>query len=142
MKGTLKLIDFGISKAINETANVMRENQVGTVNYMAPEALGGSQGERLKIGRPSDVWSLGCILYEMVYGSPPFAEFNVVLRLQKIIDSIIDFPKIDDEDLLQSMKGFLVREQTDRFTIPRLLSHAFLQANSNKKLLIKSNAKA
>jgi serine/threonine-protein kinase TTK/MPS1 len=136
VKGTLKLIDFGISKAIqsNETANVMRENQVGTVNYMAPEALGGSQGERLKIGRPSDVWSLGCILYEMVYGSPPFAEFNVVMRLQKIIDSThkISFPQVEDDDLLQSIQGCLIREQTQRFTISQLLSHPFLKANSNK----------
>lgn len=40
VRGRLKLIDFGISKAIqNDTTNIVRENQVGTVNYMSPEAL-------------------------------------------------------------------------------------------------------
>ena len=99
VRGTLKLIDFGISKAIqsNETANVVRENQVGTVNYMAPEALtdtSSATSSQLKIGRPSDVWSLGCILYEMVYGAPPFGTFNVIQRIHKIIDSSynISFP--------------------------------------------------
>lgn len=40
VRGRLKLIDFGISKCIqNDTTNIVRENQVGTVNYMSPEAL-------------------------------------------------------------------------------------------------------
>lgn len=40
VKGHLKLIDFGISKAIaNDTTNIGRDQQIGTANYMPPEAL-------------------------------------------------------------------------------------------------------
>lgn len=40
VKGRLKLIDFGISKAIaNDTTNIGRDQQIGTANYMPPEAL-------------------------------------------------------------------------------------------------------
>ena len=40
VRGILKLIDFGIAKAIqNDTTNIHREHQIGTVNYMSPEAI-------------------------------------------------------------------------------------------------------
>lgn len=52
VKGRLKLIDFGISKAIgNDTTNIGRDQQIGTANYMPPEALldsgMGAGGKRL-----------------------------------------------------------------------------------------------
>lgn len=40
VKGSLKLIDFGIAKAIpNDTTNISRDQQIGTANYMSPEAI-------------------------------------------------------------------------------------------------------
>ena len=57
VKGALKLIDFGIAKAIqsDDTTNIYRESQIGTLNYMSPEAIcdtgTGNGGLRMKIGR-------------------------------------------------------------------------------------------
>lgn len=132
VKGNLKLIDFGISKAImNDTTNIVRENQVGTVNYMSPEALQESASSArgiIKIGRPSDVWSLGCILYEMVYKKPPFAGFSLIQRLQKIMDVgyQIEFPPLDNAALLDAIKGCLSRSIKHRLTLGQLLAHPFL----------------
>ncbi|KAJ3960033.1 hypothetical protein N0V92_003310 [Colletotrichum tropicale] len=107
VKGRLKLIDFGIANAIqtDETVNVHRETQVGTPNYMSPESLldfnaprGGRVPGRpklMKVGKPSDVWSLGCILYQLVYGIAPFGHIaNQMARCQAIInwDHNIEFP--------------------------------------------------
>merc|ERR1719436_1008932 len=82
VRGRLKVIDFGIAKRIsNDTTNIMRDNSVGTLSYMAPEAI--KQGQ-LKLGRASDIWSLGIILYQMVYGHAPFAHLDPMQRLLKL----------------------------------------------------------
>ncbi|KAG6900175.1 hypothetical protein C0993_001887 [Termitomyces sp. T159_Od127] len=97
VKGQLKLIDFGIANAIaNDTTNIQRDHQIGTVNFMSPEAIELPDGmRRLKVGRPSDIWSLGCILYQMIYGMPPFQHLNVYQKMKAIPDAahVIDFPE-------------------------------------------------
>jgi serine/threonine protein kinase len=46
-QGSLKLIDFGIAKALsNDTTNIVRDSQVGTVNYMSPESITADMGAR------------------------------------------------------------------------------------------------
>ena len=145
VQGTLKLIDFGISKAImNDTTNIVRENQVGTVNYMSPEALQetsiSSQDHRgrLKIGRPSDIWSIGCILYEMTFGRPPFAQFTTLIqRLHKILDPAyeIEFPQnYPNSELIGVIKGCLLRPPKERLTLPQLFQHSFLKPSSKSEL--------
>lgn len=65
--GTPKLMDFGIAKTENVPGLTETGKVVGTVAYMSPEQV---RGERLD-GR-SDVYSLGCSLYELLTGQPPF----------------------------------------------------------------------
>ncbi|KAF4122482.1 serine/threonine-protein kinase TTK/MPS1 [Geosmithia morbida] len=143
VQGRLKLIDFGIANAIqtDETVNVHRETQIGTPNYMSPESLmdantprgGGRVPGRpklMKLGKPSDVWSLGCILYQMVYGLPPFGHIaNQMARCQAIInwDHGIEFPSRGvggvavPPSLIRTLRRCLQRDQHLRPTCEDLL---------------------
>lgn len=52
---------------------------VGSLNYMAPEILKG-QEHSVK----ADIWSLGCVLYELLYGIPPFKEKTMAKLLLEV----------------------------------------------------------
>lgn len=62
VKGRIKLIDFGISKVGNNNTTSVHNDARGTLNYMAPEVV-----DKKKVNRSCDIWSLGCILYELIY---------------------------------------------------------------------------
>jgi serine/threonine-protein kinase TTK/MPS1 len=110
VEGTLKLIDFGIAKAIqgNDTTNIVRDAQVGTINYMSPEALCPPETENeFKLSRKSDIWSMGCILYQMVFGKTPFHHItNIMAKMRAITDPNHDikFPHCNDVHLIDTLQ--------------------------------------
>jgi len=141
LQGKLKLIDFGIANSIgNDTVNVHREQHIGTPNYMSPEALIDSNagsglpstaGKMMKLGKPSDVWSMGCILYQMTYGKPPFA--HIANQMQRIMaipnpNHTISFPDTGVGDvsvstgLIRTLKACLNRNPWQRPTVEQLLA--------------------
>lgn len=141
VKGTLKLIDFGIAKTIDidaDTTNIERTKQVGTLNYMSPEALQKNEVKgTFKCGRPADVWSLGCILYQLVYNQPPFPQPDFFTKISAIVDPDyeIDFPILDDRpdfaDLLDVMIKCLQRDPKKRPTIEELLDHKYITGDKS-----------
>ena len=62
--GYLKIIDFGLTKPSSELEPHSVE---GTLSYMSPEMLKGRE-----YSFSTDFWSLGCVIYEMITGLPPF----------------------------------------------------------------------
>ncbi|XP_044510704.1 serine/threonine-protein kinase MPS1-like isoform X2 [Mangifera indica] len=134
VKGFLKLIDFGIAKAINsDTTNIQRDSQVGTLSYMSPEAFmcneSDANGNTIKCGRPSDIWSLGCILYQMVYGRTPFSDYKTFWTKFKVItdpNHEITYEPVPNPWLLDLMKKCLAWDRNERWRIPQLLQHPFL----------------
>uniref|UniRef100_A0AAX7UBD3 Dual specificity protein kinase TTK n=1 Tax=Astatotilapia calliptera TaxID=8154 RepID=A0AAX7UBD3_ASTCA len=135
VNASLKLIDFGIANRIQpDVTSIMKDSQVGTLNYMPPEAIKDTSSQtgkaRSKISPKGDVWSLGCILYCMTYGKTPFQSItNQISKLHAIIDPShkIEFPDISEKDLLDVLKRCLVRNPRERIAIAELLEHPYLQ---------------
>lgn len=77
--GAVKVLDFGIARAIARGGASRSDTVIGSAAYMAPEVARGEPA-----GTLSDVYSLGCVLYEMLTGSPPFtgAALSTVLNQQ------------------------------------------------------------
>jgi len=154
--GTLKLIDFGIASSVqSDKTSVFIDNQMGTFNFMSPESIQDLNGPQydtmgnkkpcIKISFKSDVWSLGCILYQLTYGKMPFGDIkHPLMKLQAItnVDHPIQFPTQVDSDpvLVSVIKACLVRDPRQRASIEELLNHAYVTGvaqvqEEEKKLL-------
>ncbi|HKW97324.1 MAG TPA: serine/threonine-protein kinase [Bryobacteraceae bacterium] len=78
--GSIRLLDFGISKAITFTRNLTNHN-LGSPGYCSPERL-----SRAQVDPQSDLWALGATLYEMVGGLPPY-QAQTTQKLEELIRS-------------------------------------------------------
>lgn len=83
----------------------------------------------LQISRKTDVWSLGCMLYSLIYKNPPFNKIkDTIEKINAIVDErhIIDFPSTADPMAIAVLKGCLDRNARNRLSIEQLLSHPYL----------------
>jgi serine/threonine-protein kinase len=67
-KGTAALTDFGLARSADSTRLTAEGQLLGTPHYLAPELIEGQEATR-----KSDVYALGCVLYECLVGEPPFS---------------------------------------------------------------------
>lgn len=156
VKGVMKIIDFGIANAVpDHTANIYRESQIGTPNYMAPEALvevnhtlsvqSSNGGNTWKVGKPSDIWSCGCIIYQMIYGRPPYGSYTGQLRITAIMNPQvkIEYPSRGvggtpvPQSSIELMQMCLARNPNERWTVEQCMNSDFLRPKAVSRAFVK-----
>ena len=117
--GHAVIADFGIARAVSSVAGEgLTETgmSVGTPKYMSPEQ---ASGEHPLDGR-SDIYALGCVLYEMLVGEPPYSGASAQLILAKILTQPPISPRIlrdtVPEVVDQAVMKALSRVPADRFS--------------------------
>lgn len=97
--GRVRLMDFGIAKALSMTRKLTR-NEFGSVSYASPERL-----DTGKVDLQSDLWSLSVVLYEMLAGRTPFESENTRKIEQSILQGAVCIPL--PADTLPEVRAFL-----------------------------------
>lgn len=102
--GTLKILDFGIARALSETALTETNHVMGSVQYLSPEQAKGQSTDE-----SSDIYSIGIVLYELLTGHPPFnGETPVSVAIKHIQE---EFPSIRKErpSIPQSIENVIMK---------------------------------
>ena len=112
--GAVKVVDFGIAKAANQTSFTRTGTVKGKFSYMSPEQLGAQP-----LDRRADVFALGMVLYELLCGRKPFDTTNDALVVQAIVNGgfakASKFrPGVPDE-LQQVLDRALAKSRDDRY---------------------------
>jgi eukaryotic-like serine/threonine-protein kinase len=122
--------DFGVARAIDAAADRLTETGItlGTPAYMSPEQ---AAGERALDGR-SDLYAVGCVLYEMLAGEPPFtgptAQAILAKRFSAPIPSVRTTREGAPEAIDQAIARALARTPADRFATAAEFSRALDEA--------------
>ncbi|NXY63389.1 M3K19 kinase, partial [Callaeas wilsoni] len=128
--GVIKLIDFGCARrlawaSLGSTRSELLRSVHGTPYWMAPEVINESG-----YGRKSDIWSVGCTVFEMATGKPPLASMDRVAAMFYIGAHRGLMPALPDRfssAAVEFVHACLTRDQHERPSALQLLDHPFVK---------------
>lgn len=128
--GRYKVADFGIARLLRNSTNLTRTGTVmGSIHYFSPEQARGQE-----IGYPSDLYSLGIVLYEMGTGEVPFhANEDIAVALMHIQTPVPDPRKLNPAlpiAFTEIVQKAMEKNPNKRFQTAQELKQAILQASS------------
>ncbi|RDX84194.1 Serine/threonine-protein kinase fray2, partial [Mucuna pruriens] len=138
--GQVKLADFGVSACMFDTGDRQRSRNtfVGTPCWMAPEVLQPGTGYNFK----ADIWSFGITALELAHGHAPFSKYPPMKVLLMTIQNAppgLDYDR--DRKFSKSFKEMvamcLVKDQTKRPSVEKLLKHSFFKQAKPPELSVK-----
>lgn len=114
--GTVKVMDFGIARAVADTSATMTQTAavIGTAQYLSPEQARGH-----KVDKRSDIYAVGCLLYELLVSEPPFKGDSPVSVVFQHVRELPVPPSQRDPEITADMDAIVLRalakEPRDRY---------------------------
>lgn len=102
--GNIKIVDFGIAVALNQSTMTQTNTAIGSVHYMSPEQARGSMATK-----QSDIYSLGIMLYELLIGKVPFTGENAVAVALKHFQEKTPSLKAQNPKIPQSLENVVLK---------------------------------
>ena len=134
-ENNIKLGDFGLSRILNTDIS-FAVSRVGTPYYMSPEQI-----DDIKYNEKSDIWSLGCFLYELVTLHPPFEANNHINLAKKIKSGKVDLiPKFYSQKLNEVINLLMNLDPNKRPNITEIINIPEINLRIKEKR-IKENLK-
>ncbi|CAD25005.1 PROTEIN KINASE C (EPSILON TYPE) [Encephalitozoon cuniculi GB-M1] len=122
--GHVKLADFGSCIKMKD-GKARSSITVGTPDYVSPDVLC-SVNEECEYGEDVDFWTLGVIIYEMIYGTTPFYSDTLMETYRRITRVEFGFPFKVSPELTSLIEG-LIAAKDRRMRIEEIKSHAFFE---------------
>ncbi|HEY9562987.1 MAG TPA: Stk1 family PASTA domain-containing Ser/Thr kinase, partial [Nocardioides sp.] len=109
--GDVKVMDFGIARAVSDASSTMTQTAavVGTAQYLSPEQ---ARGET--VDSRSDVYSTGCLLYELLTGRPPFVGDSPVAVAYQHVREPAQSPSVHDSELPPEVDAIVMKSLAKR----------------------------
>src|SRR6266498_92753 len=123
-KGEPLLTDFGLARLVEVESTITRTLDVmGTPSYMAPEQ---AAGEPTKVNKPTDIYGLGAVLYQLLTGHPPFAGGTSYETIRLLLDTEPRQPRLwnpkIDRDISTICLKCLEKDPKRRYASARALA--------------------
>lgn len=132
----VKLCDFGSCQRFNSAKGQEFDAEVGTLEYAAPELVANGRAREMgsklvKYGAAVDCWALGCVVYELLFGEPPYWSKDDKTQIRLIEQHELRFPSEVFDFVSTPAKGFirllLAPEPQMRMSIEEVLRHPWMQ---------------
>ena len=121
---SIRIGDLGVAKVLTHTANFAK-TMVGTPYYLSPELC-----EEKPYNAKTDVWALGCVLYEIITHRHPFQSTNQGALILKIIRGRYDpIPASYSADLASVVSACLTKDYKKRLDVKGLLELPCVKEN-------------
>ena len=136
----IKIIDFNISYIYKDNLNNGRPlTAVGTVPNMPPSIVNNIIGQPKKYDEKVDIWSLGTLCYEMLFGVPLFQNITDEQIFQNILLGNFTIPHSISKQARSFLYSMLQKDGKYRLNASQLLNHEFIKGNNNNIILNKKN---